>query len=97
MIDLVLGLFNRGFSATLPFPASDPVFFFADLVPLDVKFGTELAFSTSWVRVGVHNELHTASLTGTVLLGTVGAKGAPLVVATLELVLVVIAHIGLEG
>lgn len=41
----------------------------------------------------LHDELHTARLANSVLLGTVLSEVAPLVIATLEAVLVVEAHV----
>lgn len=86
------GLVNRGAKlAVLTLPAADAVDFSGSSSHLRVDFVAQLALRPCWN--GLHDELHTARLTHSVLLGTVLAKVAPLPVAAGKSMLVEEAHI----
>lgn len=92
MIYVIFCLFNRGLPSTFSFPAADLILLLADPTPFGIELRADFALTTRRVWVCVHDQFHAASLPRSVLFGAVGAKGTPLVVAAVELVLVVVAH-----
>ncbi|KFY30005.1 hypothetical protein V494_08330 [Pseudogymnoascus sp. VKM F-4513 (FW-928)] len=89
--DDVLGGLDGGLAVSLALPSLDAV----DLLLAAAQFGRDLVTDAAVlgaVLVAVHDELHAAGLTGAVLLGTVLAEGAPLVVAAAVKSLVEEAH-----
>lgn len=89
--DDVLGGLDGGLAVSLALPSLDAV----NLLLAAAQFGCDLVTDSAVlgaVLVAVHDELHTAGLTGAVLLGAVLAEGAPLVVAAAVKGLVKEAH-----
>lgn len=90
-LDDILGGLDGGLAVSLALPSLDAV----NLLLTSAQFGRDLVTDAAVLRavlVAVHDELHAASLTGAVLLGTVLAECAPLVVATAVKGLVEEAH-----
>jgi hypothetical protein len=94
--DDVLGGLDGGLAVSLALPSLDAL----DLLLAAAQFGRDLVADAAVlgaVLVAVHDELHTAGLTSAVLLGTVLAEGAPLVVAAAVKGLVKEAHFETVG
>lgn len=71
-------------------PSVDTLLLLNKAALLCVDLGAKLALVA--LANGVHDQLHTASLAGAILLGAVLAEVAPLVIAAIQLVLLVEAH-----
>ncbi|KFY76779.1 hypothetical protein V498_09502 [Pseudogymnoascus sp. VKM F-4517 (FW-2822)] len=90
-LDDILGGLDGGLAVSLALPSLDAV----NLLLTSAQFGRDLVTDAAVLRavlVAVHDELHATGLTGAVLLGTVLAECAPLVVATAVKGLVEEAH-----